>query len=107
MFTCTECASEIGCGDPSCLCDNAMMFSPTGAALCNRCGREAWARYDVVRFFRERPGYEKVIKRNVSLAEARAHCNDPETSSATATNRAAVQRTRKHGPWFDGYRSVS
>ena len=44
-------------------------------------------RYKIVRFFQNKP--EKIIKENVSLPEAQAHCEKEST----------------HGPgWFDGYR---
>lgn len=39
----------------------------------------------------------------MSLEEAQAHCQDPETSSKTATDAEAARRTAKIGPWFDGY----
>jgi hypothetical protein len=39
----------------------------------------------------------------LSLDEAQAHCQDPETSSRTATGADASRLTRKIGPWFDGY----
>jgi hypothetical protein len=45
----------------------------------------------------------RTIKRGLTLQEAQAHCRDPESSSATATSSAAKARTRKMGPWFDGY----
>jgi hypothetical protein len=58
--------------------------------------------YDIVRFFEEEP--TRTIKRRVTLEEALAHCRDPETSSTTCRREAGKRRTRKHGPWFDGYR---
>jgi hypothetical protein len=45
----------------------------------------------------------RVVKRGLTLAEAQAHCSDPETSSKTAKGASARRITRKHGPWFDGY----
>ena len=48
-------------------------------------------------------GYRRLIKRGLTLKEARAHCNDPETSSSTCTKSYPKSLTRKHGPWFDGY----
>lgn len=59
--------------------------------------------YDVVRFYFNRPGYRRTILRRVTLEQAQAHCSDPETSSSTATGAAARRRTRRLGPWFDGY----
>jgi hypothetical protein len=63
------------------------------------------ALYKVVRtyFDRERAPARRVIKRRLSLAEARAHCSDPETSWRTCTKASGKARTRAYGPWFDGY----
>lgn len=60
--------------------------------------------YDVVRFYFNRPGYTRTIEERLTLEEAQAHCSDPETSSSTAKSPAARARTRRLGPWFDGYR---
>jgi hypothetical protein len=61
--------------------------------------------YNLVRFYRDRPAgiVRRRIRQRVTLTEARAHCNDPETSSSTATSSAARRRTRRVGDWFDGY----
>jgi len=62
--------------------------------------------YNIVRFFRfsDLAGSRtQIVKRNVTLAEAQDHCGDPETSSSTATGKAALRRTSSVGPWFDGY----
>ena len=57
--------------------------------------------YAIVRsYFR---GGKRTIARGLTLEEAQAHCRNPETSSRTATSSAARARTRKMGPWFDGY----
>ena len=57
--------------------------------------------YKVVRMY-FRGGRRTIIDR-CTLAEAQAHCSDPETSSSTCTTSAGRARTRKLGPWFDGY----
>jgi hypothetical protein len=61
--------------------------------------------YNVVRFYRDRPGHyrRRVILRGVTLGQAQRHCQDPETSSSTATSAAGKRRTKRYGPWFDGY----
>ena len=57
------------------------------------------ATYRIVRFYQEHDS--EVIKTGLSLEDARAHCNDPETSSTTAS--AETLRRAKSGEWFDGY----
>lgn len=60
--------------------------------------------YEIVRHYFDASINKRVIKRGLTLAEAQAHCNDPETSSSTCTNPVGKRRTRRIGPWFDGYR---
>lgn len=58
--------------------------------------------YRIVRhYFRD--SSSRVIKRGLTLHQAQAHCQDPETSSSTATKPEGKRRTQLHGPWFDGY----
>jgi hypothetical protein len=59
--------------------------------------------YKVVRFYKDRPGHKRTIIKRCTLAEAQAHCSNPETSSSTATSAAARAVTRRMGEWFDGY----
>ena len=59
--------------------------------------------YRIVRFYRDAGIRRRVIVNRCTLAEAQRHCSDPETSSSTATSSAARARTRRVGPWFDGY----
>lgn len=65
--------------------------------------REARRKYKIVRGYMNHPGVKRTIATGLTLAEAQAHCRDPETSSRTCTKSAGKQRTRKMGPWFDGY----
>jgi hypothetical protein len=58
--------------------------------------------YRIVRHFFEGRNH-RVVKRGLTLEEARAHCNDRETSSKTAVGVTGMARTFVHGPWFDGY----
>lgn len=62
--------------------------------------------YKIVRLYFNRPGHDRTIKSHLTLEEAQAHCNDPETSSRTATSSAALARTKRLGPWFDGYQKT-
>lgn len=61
-------------------------------------------RYRIVRhYFKSRPSNKKIVKRGLTLAEAQAHCKDPETSSSTCARYEGRKRTERLGPWFDGY----
>lgn len=57
--------------------------------------------YRVVRFHEDHA--RQVLMTGLSLEEAQAHCQNPETSSRTATGPEAREYTRKYGAWFDGY----
>ena len=72
--------------------------------------------YKIVRTYYGKPEHNKfygevvhcgarrrTIETGLTLEEAQAHCNDPETSSRTCTSAAKRRITRKHGEWFDGY----
>ena len=59
--------------------------------------------YKIVRMFYDRDKRKRTIKTGLTLEQAQAHCNDPETSSRTATSAKARRYTRAHGAWFDGY----
>jgi hypothetical protein len=57
------------------------------------------ATYKIIRFFFK--GENETIETGLTLEEAQEHCNDPETSSRTCS-----EKTRERvgaGPWFDGY----
>lgn len=58
-------------------------------------------RYKIVRMYFHYG--QRTIKRGLTLEQAQAHCNDPETSSSTCTSEAGKRRTRELGPWFDCY----
>jgi hypothetical protein len=60
-------------------------------------------RYKIVRFYYARDKRSRVIRRGLTLEEAQVHCQNPETSSRTATGANARRTTRRNGPWFDGY----
>lgn len=59
--------------------------------------------YKVVRMYYK--GGKRTIKTGLSLEEAQAHCEDPETSSTTCRKWVNRRRTKKFGMWFDGYTS--
>ena len=63
------------------------------------------AKYRIVRFrFKAKPfSKPRTIKRGLTLEQAQAWCQNPETSSSTCTGRVAMARTARGGAWFDGY----
>lgn len=58
-------------------------------------------KYKIVRMYQR--GGRRTIETGLTLEQAQEHCRDPETSSRTATSSKARERTRRMGPWFDGY----
>jgi hypothetical protein len=59
-------------------------------------------KYKIVRMYKS--GHPtKTIKKNVTLSQAQAHAQHPETSSSTAKSANAKKHTQRHGDWFDGY----
>ena len=63
----------------------------------------AGKKYRVVRFYQDDDLDTLVIKRGLTQAEAQAWCQNPDTSSSTATAARAVAHTKKFGAWFDGW----
>lgn len=58
-------------------------------------------RYKIVRMYFK--GGRRTIETGLTLEQAQKHCQNPETSSRTATSAKARARTKRMGPWFDGY----
>ena len=63
--------------------------------------------YRIVRCVRDSDRRPRIVRRGLTLAEAQAHCQDPETSSSTCTASAATARTRRIGPWFDAFEQAT
>ena len=68
--------------------------------------------FKIVRHYYGKPSYgdlghldshRRTIETSLTLEQAQAHCNDPETSSSTCTTAAKRRYTAKVGEWFDGY----
>jgi len=59
--------------------------------------------YRIVRCYQNPNKRSRTVDNGLTLAEARAHCSDPETSSSTCTKPYPKSLTKKHGEWFDGY----
>ena len=60
-------------------------------------------KYKIVRGYFRAGQRGRVINTGLTLEQAQAHCQDPETSSSTCKKAAGRARTRALGPWFDGY----
>ncbi len=58
--------------------------------------------FRIVRRYRD-TGRALTMARGLTLEGAQAWCRNPETSSSTCTKPANVRRTKRCGPWFDGY----
>lgn len=59
--------------------------------------------YKIVRMYFDSNRKTRTIVTGLSLEEAQAHCKDPETSATTARSAEGKRRTKRCGPWFDGY----
>jgi hypothetical protein len=59
--------------------------------------------YKIIRHYRDSDTPNRTIKTHLTLEQAQAHCQDPETSSSTCTGKVARARTKRLGAWFDGY----
>jgi hypothetical protein len=59
--------------------------------------------YKVVRYFADESKPNETVLDGLTLDEAKEYLGNPETSSKTATGPVAKARTRKHGPWFEGF----
>ncbi len=59
--------------------------------------------YKIIRFYQNEKHPKQVIARGLTLEEAKAHCDDPETCSKTCGEAEGVARTQEYGSWFDGW----
>lgn len=60
--------------------------------------------YSIIRRYAFKAGFSPVIKRGLSLEQAKAHCQDPETNSQTSSDKS---HEAEHGPWADAFRKES
>ena len=58
-------------------------------------------KYKIIRFYFR--GGKRIINTGLTLEQAQAHCEDPETSSTTCRKSVNKRRTRCMGEWFDGF----
>lgn len=60
--------------------------------------------YKIVRhYYFDGSNPPRVVKRGLTLAEARKHCNNDESASSTCKLAKNVRRTKAKGPWYDIY----
>lgn len=59
--------------------------------------------YKILRFFASPDLETKTCHTGLTLEEVQKHCQDKESSSMTCTTSIGRARTRKMGPWLDGY----
>lgn len=59
--------------------------------------------YKIVRYYANLHRGQRTLLTGLTLEEAKEHCNNPETSSATAVSRGAEEHTKTYGAWFDGW----
>jgi hypothetical protein len=59
--------------------------------------------YRIIRHYQDPDKGHKQIRSGLTLEQAQAHCQDPETSSRTCCKANGRSRTSKFGEWFDGY----
>ena len=66
--------------------------------------RQPSGRYSIVRLYKDDASNPpRTLKTGLTLAEAKAHCKDPETSSSKCKSAAAIAHTDKYGAWFDSF----
>lgn len=58
--------------------------------------------YRIVRAFLD-SGTRRIVRTDLTLGEAQAHCRDPESASKTARSKKARACTRRNGAWVDRY----
>lgn len=60
--------------------------------------------YKVIRYFQNDEVGPKIVATGLTLEEAQAHCQDPESTSSKCKSQEGCERTKRFGNWFDGYR---
>lgn len=58
--------------------------------------------YTIRRVFHSGEHSQNILN-GLTLEEAKAHCNDSESSSSTATSKHAKAITAKYGAWMDTF----
>ncbi len=59
--------------------------------------------YCIIRLYQRNDIDERVIKRGLTLEQAKAHCRDAEACSGTCTLPENKAHTETFGDWFDGF----
>ncbi len=68
-------------------------------------GTRTWVRVTTYRIVRivENSRRRVVLRTGLTLEQARTHCGDPETSSASCTSPERRRYTRRNGRWFEAF----
>lgn len=61
------------------------------------------ATYSIIRTYQDKKHGPRILKSNVTLAQAQAHCQSGASASSTCTTPAGLEHTAKHGSWHDSY----
>jgi hypothetical protein len=59
--------------------------------------------YQLIRFYQNRDTPNRTLDTGLTLAQVQKHCSSLDSSSTTCTTKVGKARTRKLGPWFDGW----
>jgi hypothetical protein len=59
--------------------------------------------YKIIRFYFNSSIPNRTIQTGLTLEQAQHHCSDPNSSYKTCTTKTGKSRTKKIGPWSDGY----
>jgi hypothetical protein len=59
--------------------------------------------FRIYRFYKDEKCKRQILKTGLTLEEAQAHCNGPESRWNSCTTEEGHALTAKCGPWFDGY----
>ena len=59
--------------------------------------------YKIIRHYQRAGLRNETIRTGLTLDEAQAHCQDPETASDTCKGTEGRKRTEQVGVWFDAF----
>ncbi len=60
--------------------------------------------YKIRRFYRDNNELSgETVAEGLTIDQAHAWCENPDTNSKTAIGYLETKRTQEHGPWFEGF----